>query len=494
MMDPKRTSGHDLALRMTRRHFFRKSTAGIALGIPALASLLAQDGFATPDGMDPKTGGQLGFPNFAPKAKRVIFLHQSGAPSQIDLFDHKPNLTKWKGTDLPDSVRMGQRITGMTSGQTTLPVAPSIFNFSPGGKSGVMVSDLLPHHARIVDHIALIRTVYTDAINHDPAITFIQTGFQQPGRPSMGSWVSYGLGSENQNLPAFVVMISQANALNPDQPLFSRLWGNGFLPSKYQGVKFHAGGDPVLYLSNPPGISPTTRRRMLDGVAKLNRLLVEKYGDPEIETRVSQYEMAYRMQTSVPDLMDLSKEPASTFELYGPDSRKPGTYAANCLLARRLSERGVRFVQLYHRGWDQHTDLPRDIALQAKGVDQASAALVLDLKQRGMLDETLVIWGGEFGRTVYCQGKLTDTNYGRDHHPRCFTMWMAGGGVKPGLVLGKTDDYCYNILENPVHIHDLQATILHCLGIDHTKLTYKFQGRYFRLTDVAGNVVDKVLA
>jgi hypothetical protein len=382
----------------------------------------------------------------------------------------------------------------MTSGQSTLPVAPSIFNFSPAGKSGVMLSDLLPHHAKIVDDIALINTVYTDAINHDPAITFIQTGFQQPGRPSMGSWVSYGLGSENQNLPAFVVMISQANALNPDQPLFSRLWGNGFLPSKCQGVKFHAGGDPVLYLSNPPGISPTTRRRMLDGVAKLNRLLVEKYGDPEIETRVSQYEMAYRMQTSVPDLMDLSKEPASTFELYGPDSRKPGTYAANCLLARRLSERGVRFVQLYHRGWDQHTDLPRDLALQCKGVDQASAALVLDLKQRGMLDETLVIWGGEFGRTVYCQGKLTDTNYGRDHHPRCFTMWMAGGGIKPGLVLGKTDDYCYNIVEDPVHIHDLQATILHCLGVDHTKLTYKFQGRYFRLTDVAGNVVDKVLA
>jgi hypothetical protein len=313
MMDPKRTNGHDLALSMTRRHFFRRGTAGIALGIPALASLLARDGFAAPDGFDPKTGGQQGFPNFAPKAKRVIFLHQSGAPSQIDLFDPKPTLTKMKGTDLPDSVRMGQRITGMTSGQSTLPVAPSIFNFSPAGKSGVMLSDLLPHHAKIVDDVALVRTVYTDAINHDPAITFIQTGFQQPGRPSLGSWVSYGLGSENQNLPAFVVMISQANALNPDQPLFSRLWGNGFLPSKYQGVKFHAGGDPVLYLSNPPGISPTTRRRMLDGVAKLNRLLAEKYGDPEIETRVSQYEMAYRMQTSVPNLMDLSKEPASIF-------------------------------------------------------------------------------------------------------------------------------------------------------------------------------------
>ena len=493
MIDPKRTTGRDLVLSMTRRHFFRRSTAGIALGIPALASLLASDGFAKADGFDPKTGGLLGLPHFPPKAKRVIYLHQSGAPSQIDLFDHKPSLAKWKGVDLPDSVRMGQRITGMTSGQSTLPVVPSIFKFAPAGKSGALLSELLPHHAKIADDVALIKTVYTDAINHDPAITFIQTGFQQPGRPSMGAWVSYGLGSENQNLPAFVVMISQANALNPDQPLFSRLWGNGFLPSKYQGVKFHAGGDPVLYLSNPPGISPPTRRRMLDGVAKLNRLLAEKYGDPEIESRVSQYEMAYRMQTSVPELMDLSKEPASTFELYGPDSRKPGSYAANCLLARRLAERGVRFVQLYHRGWDQHNDLPRDIALQCKGVDQASAALVLDLKQRGMLDDTLVIWGGEFGRTVYCQGKLTDTNYGRDHHPRCFSVWMAGGGIRPGMTLGKTDDYCYNILEDPVHIHDLQATILHCLGIEHTKLTYKFQGRDFRLTDVAGNVVDKVL-
>jgi len=336
--------------------------------------------------------------------------------------------------------------------------------------------------------------MYTEAINHDPAITFLQTGFQQPGRPSMGAWVSYGLGSENQNLPAFVVMLSQANALNPDQPLFSRLWGSGFLPSRYQGVKFRASGDPVLYLSNPPGVSSTIRRRMLDGIAKLNRLLSEKYADPEIDTRVAQYEMAYRMQTSVPDLVDLSKEPESTFELYGPDSRKPGTYAANCLLARRLAERGVRFIQLYHRGWDQHNDLPRDIALQCKGVDQPSAALVLDLKQRGMLDDTLVVWAGEFGRTVYCQGKLTATNYGRDHHPRCFSIWMAGGGIQRGLTIGKTDDYCYNILEDPVHIHDLQATILHCLGIDHTKLTYKFQGRYFRLTDVDGFVVKKAIA
>ncbi len=494
MMEPIQMTPQDLKVAMTRRQFFRRSTVGVAIGIPALASLLAQDGFGANETIDPETGGLVGLPHFAPKAKRVIFLHQSGAPSQIELFDYKPNLAKWQGTELPDSVRMGQRITGMTSGQSSLPVAPSTFKFNQAGKSGVWISELLPHHAKIVDDIAIVKTVYTEAINHDPAITYIQTGFQQPGRPSMGAWVSYGLGSENQNLPAFVVLISQANALNPDQPLFSRLWGSGFLPSKYQGVKFRSSGDPVLYLSNPPGISPTTRRRMLDGIAKLNRLLAEKYGDPEIDTRVAQYEMAYRMQTSVPDLMDLAQEPESTFELYGPDSRKPGTYAANCLLARRLAERGVRFIQLYHRGWDQHNDLPRDITLQSRGVDQASAALIVDLKQRGMLDDTLVVWGGEFGRTVYCQGKLTETNYGRDHHPRCFAMWLAGGGIKNGISIGKTDDYCYNIVEDPIPIHDLQATILHCLGIDHLKLNYKFQGRYFRLTDVSGNVVQKLLA
>lgn len=484
----------ELHAGMTRRQFFRRSTAGIAIGIPALATLLTNEGFAADNATDPKTGGLVGLPHFPPKAKRVIFLHQSGAPSQMELFDYKPGLVNLQGKDLPDSVRMGQRITGMTSGQSAFPVAPSIFKFNQHGKSGTWLSELLPYHAKIVDDITIIKSAYTEAINHDPAITFIQTGFQQPGRPSMGAWVSYGLGSENQNLPAFVVMVSQANALNPDQPLFSRLWGGGFLPSRYQGVKFRASGDPVLYLSNPPGVTAPTRRRMLDGIAKLNRLLAEKYGDPEIETRVAQYEMAYRMQTSVPDLTDLSKEPESTFELYGPDSRKPGTYAANCLLARRLAERGVRFIQLYHRGWDQHNDLPRDIALQSKGVDQPSAALVLDLKQRGMLDDTLVVWAGEFGRTVYCQGKLTSTNYGRDHHPRCFSMWMAGGGIQRGLSIGKTDDYCYNIVEDPIHIHDLQATILHCLGIDHLRLTYKFQGRYFRLTDVAGNVVKKALA
>ena len=482
-----------ISAEMTRRQFFRRSTAGVALGIPALATLLATDGFAADTPTNP-TGGLVGLPHFPPKARRVIFLHQSGAPSQLDLFDYKPNLVKLQGADLPDSVRNGQRITGMTSGQSSFPVAPSIFQFGQYGRSGAWISELLPYHTKIVDDITIIKSAYTEAINHDPAITFVQTGFQQPGRPSMGAWISYGLGSENQNLPAFVVLVSQANALNPDQPLFSRLWGSGFLSSRYQGVKFRSSGDPVLYLSNPPGVPSATRRRMLDGIAKLNRLLAEKYGDPEIDTRVAQYEMAYRMQTSVPDLMDLSKEPESTFELYGPDSRKPGTYAANCLLARRLAERGVRFIQLYHRGWDQHNDLPRDIALQCKGVDQPSAALVLDLKQRGMLDDTLVVWAGEFGRTVYCQGKLTGTNYGRDHHPRCFSMWMAGGGIQRGLTIGKTDDFSYNILEDAVHVHDLQATILHCLGIDHLRLTYKFQGRYFRLTDVAGNVVKKVLA
>jgi len=482
----------ELALRMTRRQFFGKNVRRVGIGIPALASLLTLDAFAD-EPRDPKTGGLVGLPHFPAKAKRVIFLHQSGAPSQMELFDYKPQLAKLQGTELPASVRMGQRITGMTSGQSSLPVAASMFKFSQAGKSGTWISELLPHHAKIVDDIAVIKTVNTDAINHDPAITFIQTGFQQPGRPSMGAWVSYGLGSDNQNLPAFVVLVSQANALNPDQPLFSRLWGPGFLPSKYQGVKFLSTGDPVLYLSNPPGISPATRRRMLDGIAKLNRMLAEEYGDPEIDARVAQYELAYRMQTSVPDLMDFSKEPAHIFELYGPDSRKPGTYAANCLLARRLAERGVRFIQLYHRGWDQNNALPRDITLQCKGTDQASAALIVDLKQRGMLDDTLVVWGGEFGRTVYCQGTLTPTNYGRDHHPRCFVMWLAGGGAKPGVSYGETDDFCYNVVKDPVSIHDLQATILHCLGIDHKRLTYKFQGRYFRLTDVAGEVVKSVL-
>jgi hypothetical protein len=477
-------------MEITRRHFFSRTSTGI--GIAALGSLLAEDGFAAAE--TSATGGLPGLPHFTPKAKRVVFLHQSGGPSQMDLFDYKPSLDKLAASELPGSVRMGQRITGMTSGQSSFPVARSIFKFERHGQSGAWVSELLPNIAKITDDITIIKTMNTDAINHDPAITFIQSGSQQPGRPSMGAWVSYGLGSENKNLPAFVVMLSQAQALNPDQPLFSRLWGSGFLPSNHQGVRFRAGSNPVLYLNNPEGIDQGTRRDMLDVIGKLNRTRLDQFGDPEIETRISQYEMAFRMQTSVPDLLDLSKEPQHIIDLYGPDARKPGTYAANCLLARRLLERGVRFVQLYHRGWDQHNDLPRDLALQCKGTDRASAALVMDLKQRGLLDDTLVVWGGEFGRTVYCQGRLTETNYGRDHHPRCFTMWMAGGGVKPGFSFGETDDYCYNIVSNPVHVHDLQATILHCLGVDHLKLTYKYQGRHFRLTDVHGAVVKDVLA
>lgn len=472
------------SLHLTRRQLFGLASKGI--GVAALAWLSGVDKVLAQE--------KPTLPHFAPKAKRVIFLHQSGGPAQIDLFDYKPALKKYHGSDLPDSIRMGQRITGMTSGQARLPVASSIFKFAQYGQSGAWVSELLPHTARVVDEIAIVKTVHTDAINHDPAITFIQTGFQQPGRPSLGSWVSYGIGSENENLPAFVVLLSQAQALNTDQPLFSRLWSSGFLPSSHQGVRFRSGSDPVLYLADPPGINRTTRRAMLDAVRQLNQMKSAAYGDPEIETRIAQYEMAYRMQASVPDLMDLSKEPDEVFELYGPDSRRPGTYAANCLLARRLAERNVRFIQLYHRGWDQHSDLPRDLALQCRGTDQPTAALITDLKRRGLLKDTLVIWGGEFGRTVYCQGKLTDNNYGRDHHPRCYTMWMAGGGIKPGTVLGETDDYSYNIVSDPVHIHDLQATILHSLGVDHKRLTYKFQGRHFRLTDVHGEVVEKILA
>jgi len=427
------------------------------------------------------------------KAKSIIYLHMSGGPSQIDLFDPKPMLKKFQGQDLPASIRMGQRITGMTSGQSTLPVASSIFSFGKYGQSGAQLSELIPYHQKIADDICIVRSVNTDAINHDPAITFIQTGSQQPGRPCIGSWVNYGLGSENKNLPAFVVMISQKSGINVDQPLFSRLWSSGFLPSNFQGVKFRSGTDPVLFLNDPAGITPTTRKNILDLSAKLNQQRSAELGDPEIDTRIAQYEMAYRMQSSVPELTDLSKETEATYNLYGPESRKPGTFAQQCLLARRLVERGVRFVQLYNRGWDQHGDLPRDLALQAKAVDQPSAALVLDLKQRGLLKDTLVVWGGEFGRTVYCQGRLTETNYGRDHHPRCFSMWFAGGGIKGGQTIGETDDYSYNIVRDPVHIHDMQATLLHCLGVDHLKLTYKFQGRYFRLTDVHGNLVKQMV-
>ncbi|MEZ5400788.1 MAG: DUF1501 domain-containing protein [Bryobacteraceae bacterium] len=467
----------ELELSLTRRQLFRRTAIGI--GVPALGSLL---------------NASSTIPHFTPKAKRVIFLHQSGGPSQLDLFDPKPKLRALFNQELPDSIRHGQRITGMTSGQKTLPVAPSVFSFARHGQCGAWLSELIPHTAQVVDRLAIVRSLHTEAINHDPAITFIHSGSQQPGRPSMGAWVSYGLGSENQNLPAFVVLLSLSNTPINDQPLFSRLWGAGFLPSSYQGVRFRSGAEPVLYLRDAEGISRQTRRSMLDGLEELNRMRYEDYADPEIETRIAQFEMAYRMQASVPELMDLSKEPASTFALYGDDARRPGTYAANCLLARRLAERGVRFIQLYHRGWDQHNELPRHIAMQCMGTDQASAALVADLAQRGLLDDTLVVWGGEFGRTVYCQGKLTETNYGRDHHPRNFAWWLAGGGVKAGQTIGETDDFSYNVTADPIHVHDMQATILHLLGIDHTKLTYRFQGRWFRLTDVHGSLVRKLVS
>jgi hypothetical protein len=471
-------------LLLTRRYFFGK--AGTGLGIAALATLLKQD-------LRADNSALPGLPHFAPKAKRIIYLFQSGGPSQMELFDYKHKLKDLEKTELPDSIRGGQRLTGMTSAQTSFPVAPSLFQFQQHGKSGAWVSELMPNLAKIADELCFVKSMYTEAINHDPAVTFCQTGFQLAGRPSIGSWLSYGLGSENQELPAFVVMISQGTGNPNDQPLADRQWGSGFLPTKFQGVKFRSLGDPVLFLSDPPGFGRTRRRRFIDDLSQLNQLELNEFGDPEIATRIAQYEMAYKMQASVPELTDLSGESAHTFELYGPDARKPGTFAANCLLARRLAERGVRFVQLFHRGWDQHTNLPKQIVGQAKDTDQACAGLILDLKERGLLDDTMVVWGGEFGRTVYCQGKLTADNYGRDHHPRCFTMWMAGGGVKAGLTHGETDDYCYNIVKDPVHVHDLHATMLHCLGIDHTRLTYKFQGRAFRLTDVSGKVVKELL-
>jgi hypothetical protein len=477
---------------LTRRQFLGSSAQG--LGVVALASLLQREASAAPAAA---TGhpGVLKTLHFPPKAKRVIYLVMSGGPSHIDLFDYKPALQKLNGTELPASIRMGQRITGMTSGQKSLPCAAPIFKFAQHGKAGTWVSELLPHMATIVDDIALCKSLNTDAINHDPAITFLQTGAQQPGRPSLGAWLSYGLGSANDDLPTFVVMISQGSGNKTDQPIFSRLWGSGFLPSEHQGVRFRSKGDPVLYLSNPPGVDGGRRRAMLDGVNQLNEIAAQALGDPEIATRMAQYEMAFRMQSSVPSLTDLSDEPQQIIDLYGiDDSGTDGGYARNCLLARRMAERGVRFIQLMHRGWDQHGDLPRQIRGQCKDVDQPTAALVQDLKQRGLLDDTLVIWGGEFGRTVYSQGALTKDNYGRDHHGRCFTMWAAGGGFKAGIVYGETDDYCYNIVQDPVPVHDWNATILRCLGIEHTKLTFRFQGRDFRLTDVHGNVVNGLLA
>tara|TARA_A100001037_G_scaffold36151_1_gene28023 strand:+ start:52 stop:1503 length:1452 start_codon:yes stop_codon:yes gene_type:complete len=474
---------------LARRRFLE--LAGTGIGSAALATLFGQDLLAqtgTPAGV----GSLPGLPHHAPKAKRIIYLFMSGAPSQHELFDYKPALTDLAGQDLPPSVRGDQRVTAMTAGQDSFPLVPSKFPFAQHGQSGAWVSELLPHTAQIADELCFVKSLHTEAINHDPGITFFQTGAQLAGRPSMGAWLSYGLGSMNADLPTFVAMVSKGSA-QTGQPLYDRLWGSGFLPTRYQGVKFLSTGDPVLYLSNPPGVDQDTRRRFLDDLGALNGLKEEEFGDPETSTRIAQYEMAYRMQSSVPELTDLSDEPESTFELYGEDSRTPGTFARNCLLARRLAERDVRFVQCFHRGWDQHTRLPQGISRQAKDVDQAQAALVMDLKQRGLLDDTLVVWGGEFGRSAYSQGIITEETYGRDHHPRAFTIWMAGGGVKPGFTHGETDEFSYNIVRDPVHIHDLHATMLHLLGIDHTRLTYPFQGRNFRLTDVSGRVVQDVL-
>lgn len=476
---------HESQLLQTRRHFFGRSSTGI--GVAALASLMNQ---TSPARANPSPDVLSHLSKIAPKAKRVIYLLQSGAPSQVDLLDYKPSLEKLDRTELPESIRQGQRLTGMTAGQKNFTVVKSPWKFNQHGQSGTWLSELLPHMSKVVDDICVIRSMHTEAINHDPAITFFQSGNQQPGRPSIGAWLSYGLGSESEDLPSFVVLLTK-NTFHQAQPLYDRLWGSGFLPSKFQGVKFRSQGDPVLYLNDPTGRSSADRRAMLDRLEKLNRIQEAAIGDPEISSRIAQYEMAYRMQTSVPDLADTSDEPASTFELYGEDAKQPGTHAANCLLARRLAERGVRFTQVFHRGWDHHSNVQKYLPTLAKETDQGSAALVQDLKQRGMLDETLVIWAGEFGRTVYSQGN-PDT-FGRDHHPRCFSIWMAGGGVKPGFSYGQTDDYCYNVTENPVHVHDFHATLLHCLGINHEELTYRFQGRDYRLTDVHGEVVSDIL-
>jgi hypothetical protein len=483
---------HPLAI--TRRHFLHNG--GLGLGALAFGQLFLRDAAAE----------TLGAPHFAPKAKRVIYLFQSGGPAQQDLFDYKPLLNEKNGEELPAHVRDGQRLTGMSVNQASIPLAGSIFKFARHGTCGAWISELLPHTAGIVDDLCFIKSMFTEAINHDPAITFMQTGSQIAGRPSLGSWISYGLGSMNDNLPGFVVLVTRGKG---DQPLYARLWGNGFLDSKHQGVRFASGKDPVYFLSNPEGVSPESRRALLDALRAVNRSQLDRVLDPEIESRMAQYELAYRMQTSVPDVTDIANEPKSVLALYGPDATKPGTFAYNCLLARRLAERGVRFIQLYHQGWDQHGNLPAAIRVQARETDQPSAGLVKDLKQRGLLVDTLVIWGGEFGRTSYSQGKLTPTDYGRDHHPRCFTVWLAGGGVKPGFCYGQTDAYGYNIADdagNPiqptkhhltkgaVHVHDLQATLLQLMGIRHDQLTFKFQGRRHRLTDVHGHVVSEIIA
>lgn len=460
---------------LNRRIFLRNSAAAVS------AAALAQ------------LNGATSFPNYAPKAKRIIYLFQSGAPSQMDLFDPKPQMAKRRGENLPESIRQGQRLTTMTSGQKTFPVAPSMFKFAKHGKSGVELSELMPGIGGVADEICVIRSMFTEAINHDPAITFCQTGSQLAGRPSIGAWLSYGLGSMNRDLPAYVVMTSFGTGRRDDQPLYDRLWGSGFLQTQHQGVRFRNSGDPVLYLSNPAGVDRPMRRQMLDELAALNQTDFQAFGDPETTARIAQYEMAFRMQTSVPDLVDVSKEPKHILEMYGPDVNTPGTYAANCLLARRLAERDVRCIQLFHMGWDHHGGLPNAIRGQCKDTDQATAALIKDLKQRGLLDDTLIVWGGEFGRTIYSQGTLTETNYGRDHHPRCYSLFLAGAGVRKGHVHGETDDYSYNIVRDGVHVHDLNATILHLLGINHERLNFKYQGLDMRLTGIAGNLVKGVL-
>jgi hypothetical protein len=490
-MDPR----HEFASLINRRYFFGQSACG--LGTAALASILNPRLFADePAAVDPelKSFGELPQLHHRPTAKRIIWLFMADAPSQLDLYDYKPKLAEFYDKDLPDSVRNGQRITTMTSGQARFPCAPSVFSFQQYGKSGAWISELLPNIASLVDDLAIVKTVNTEAINHDPAITYIQTGSQIPGRPSAGAWLSYGIGCPNRDLPAYVVLHSRLAPGSSSQALFSRLWGAGWLPTKHQGVSLRSVGDPVLYLSNPPGVTDSRRRKMLDGLGELNQQKLAEVGDPEINARIAQYEMAYRMQTSVPELTDISKEPKEVLEMYGPEVTQPGTYAYNCLLARRLAERNVRFTQVFLRGWDHHGNLVPQIRQLTKAMDQPTAALIKDLKARDMLKDTLVVWGGEFGRTVYSQGALTKENYGRDHHPRNFTMWMTGGGVKPGIVYGETDDFSYNVVDKPVHIHDLNATLLYCLGINHEQLTYRFQGRDFRLTDVEGKVVKELLA
>jgi hypothetical protein len=488
-MDPTLST---TAQTLTRRHFFGRSSLGV--GTAALAGLWGNELREARGATEPLSlSGAGALPAFhhRPRAKRVVYLFMSGGPSQMDLFDYKPQLNRDNGLELPDSVRRGQRLTGMSGNQATLPIAGSKFSFQQHGQSGAWVSELLPHTAGIADELCFVKSLYTEAINHDPAITFIQTGSQIAGRPSLGAWLDYGLGTSNENLPAFCVLVTKNKS---GQPLYSRLWGSGFLPANHQGVQFRAGKDPVLFLNNPAGISRSSRRKMLDGINELHALEFARRLDPVIEARIEQSEMAFRMQASVPEVANFDDEPEHVFELYGPDAKNPGTFAANCLLARRLLERDVRCVQLFHKGWDQHGGLPAGISRQCRDVDQPCAALVKDLQQRGLLDDTLIVWGGEFGRTAYSQGKLTATDYGRDHHPRCFTMWLAGGGIRPGMSFGATDEYSYNIAENPVHVHDLNATILHLLGIDHERLTFKYQGRHYRLTDVHGEIVQQIVA